>query len=40
MIIDTQAYKYQLTSNNPLEKGYTHQKIFGISYRSVQRKYF
>lgn len=30
MIIDTQASKYQLTSNNPLEKGYTHQRIVDI----------
>ena len=36
MIIDTQAYKYQLTSNNPLEKGYTHQKIFGIFYANFK----
>lgn len=36
MIIDTQAYKYQLTSNNPLEKGYTHQKIFEIFHANFK----
>lgn len=36
MIIDTQAYKYQLTSNNPLEKGYTHQKIFEIFHTNFK----
>lgn len=36
MIIDTQAYKYQLTSNNPLEKGYTPQKIFGIFHANFK----
>ena len=25
--IDKQSYMYQLTINNPIEKGYTHDKI-------------
>lgn len=27
---DTQSNKYQITINNPLDYGYTHEKIFGI----------
>ncbi len=27
---DTQANKYQLTINNPLDYGYSHEKIFGV----------
>ena len=28
--IDTQSFMYQLTINNPLEKGYSHQIIIDI----------
>lgn len=28
--IDTQSNRYQLTINSPIEKGYTHERIFEI----------
>lgn len=34
--IDKQSYMYQLTINNPIEKGYTHDKIKQIVVESFK----
>ena len=36
IIADTQALMYQLTINDPLEKGYTHEHILEIFHRNFK----
>ena len=36
IIADTQALMYQLTINDSLKKGYTHERIFEILHRNFK----